>query len=44
MNEGLRASMITMNNNIIMVSAAVIFIFSMVVFILGVLLTTWKDD
>jgi ABC-2 type transport system permease protein len=43
-NEGLRASMITMNNNIIIVSATVIFVFSMVVFILGVLLTTWKDD
>lgn len=43
-NEGLRASMITMNNNVILVSAGVIFAFAMVVFILGIFVTTWKED
>ncbi|KYK26392.1 MAG: hypothetical protein AYK23_03095 [Candidatus Proteinoplasmatales archaeon SG8-5] len=43
-NEGLRASMITMNNSTILLSAGVILAFAIIVFILGVLLTTWKDD
>jgi ABC-2 type transport system permease protein len=43
-NEGLRASMITLDNSIILESAIVIGIFGMFVFVLGVILTSWKDE
>jgi len=43
-NEGLRSAMITLDNNIILESAVVIGIFGLCVFILGILLTSWKED
>jgi ABC-type multidrug transport system permease subunit len=43
-NEGLRASMITLDNNMILQNAVVIGIFGMAVFIVGVFLTSWKDE
>ena len=43
-NEGLRAAMISLDMNIILESAIVIGIFGLAVFILGVLLTSWKED
>lgn len=43
-NEGLRASMITLDGSIILESALVIGIFGAAVFILGVFLTSWKDE
>ncbi len=43
-NEGLRAAMIEIDMAAIGYNALVVFIFAMVVFILGVFLTTWKDD
>ena len=43
-NEGLRAAMVSLDMDIILESALVIGIFGLVVFILGVLLTSWKED
>jgi ABC-2 type transport system permease protein len=43
-NEGLRASMISLDMSIIMESAVVIGIFGIVVFVLGIFLTDWKED
>ncbi|MDO9538082.1 MAG: ABC transporter permease, partial [Thermoplasmata archaeon] len=43
-NEGLRAAMISLDNSIIFESAIVIGIFGLGVFILGVILTSWKDE
>ncbi len=43
-NEGLRSAMVDMNLNTIIESAVVIGVFGVVVFILGVLLTSWKED
>ncbi len=43
-NEGLRASMISLDMGVILESAIVIGVFGLGVFILGVLLTSWKDD
>ena len=43
-NEGLRAAMISLDMDIILESAIVIGIFGLAVFILGVLLTSWKED
>lgn len=43
-NEGLRASMVSLDMDIILESAIVIGIFGLVVFVLGVFLTSWKDD
>jgi len=43
-NEGLRAAMISLDSSIILESAVVISIFGLGVFILGVILTSWKDE
>ena len=43
-NEGLRAAMISLDMDIILESALVIGAFGLGVFILGVLLTSWKED
>ena len=43
-NEGLRASMITEEMGIITESLVIIIIVAIVIFILGVFLTSWKDD
>jgi ABC-2 type transport system permease protein len=43
-NEGLRSSMVTLNFNQAWIYAAVIGVFGIVVFILGVVLTSWKDE
>ncbi len=43
-NEGLRSSMITLNFNQAWFYAAVIGVFGIVVFILGVFLTPWKEE
>lgn len=43
-NEGLRSSMVTLNFSQAWLYAAVIGIFGVVIFILGVFLTSWKDE
>lgn len=43
-NEGLRSSMVTLNFSQAWLYAAVIGIFGIVIFILGVFLTSWKDE
>lgn len=43
-NEGLRAAMISLESSTILNSAVVIFVFAMIVFVLGVFLTSWKED
>ena len=43
-NEGLRASMISLDTGTIIDSAVVILVFAMAVFVLGVFLTSWKED
>lgn len=43
-NEGLRAGMISLEMDTIMVSAFVIFMFAAIVFVLGIFLTSWKED
>ena len=43
-NEGLRAAMISLDMGIILECTIVIGIFGLAVFILGVLLTSWKED
>ncbi len=43
-NEGLRAAMISLDMDIILESAIVIGIFGLAVFVLGVFLTSWKED
>jgi ABC-2 type transport system permease protein len=43
-NEGLRSSMVTLNFSQAWLYAAVIGIFGIVIFILGVFLTSWKED
>jgi ABC-2 type transport system permease protein len=43
-NEGLRSSMITLNFSQAWFYAAVIGIFAAVIFILGVFVTTWKEE
>jgi ABC-2 type transport system permease protein len=43
-NEGLRSSMVTLNFSQAWLYAAVIGIFGMVIFILGVFLTSWKEE
>jgi ABC-2 type transport system permease protein len=43
-NEGLRASMITQDMGIIVESFAVIVVVAVVIFILGVFITSWKED
>ena len=43
-NEGLRASMISLDMDIIMESAIAIGAFGLAVFVLGVILTSWKED
>ena len=43
-NEGLRAAMISLDMDIILECAIVIGIFGLAVFILGVLLTSWKEE
>jgi ABC-2 type transport system permease protein len=43
-NEGLRSSMVTLNFSQAWFHAAVIGIFAAIIFILGVFVTTWKDE
>jgi ABC-2 type transport system permease protein len=43
-NEGLRAAMISLDSGIILESAVIIGIFGLGVFVLGVVLTSWKDE
>jgi ABC-2 type transport system permease protein len=43
-NEGLRSSMVTLNFNQAWLYAAVIGIFGIIIFVLGVFLTSWKDE
>jgi ABC-2 type transport system permease protein len=43
-NEGLRNSMIYMNQNAALINGAVVIIFAAVFFISGVILTKWKED
>ncbi|MFO7618720.1 MAG: ABC transporter permease [Thermoplasmata archaeon] len=43
-NEGLRASMISLDMNVILESALVIGVFGIVVFVMGVFLTDWKEN
>jgi ABC-2 type transport system permease protein len=43
-NEGLRSSMVTLNFNQAWIYAAVIGIFGLIVFIMGVFLTSWKEE
>ena len=43
-NEGLRSSMVTLNFSQAWLYAAVIGIFGIVIFILGVFLTSWKEE
>ncbi len=43
-NEGLRAAMITLDEGTLMTSTVVLIILAIVIFILGVLLTSWKHD
>ena len=43
-NEGLRAAMVSLDMDIILECAIVIGIFGLAVFIMGIFLTSWKDD
>ncbi len=43
-NEGLRAAMISLDGSVILESALVIGAFGIAVFVLGVFLTSWKDE
>ncbi len=43
-NEGLRAAMISLDGSVIFESAVVIGAFGIAVFVLGVFLTSWKDE
>jgi ABC-2 type transport system permease protein len=43
-NEGLRSSMITQEMGIIIESLVIILIVAIIIFIMGVFLTSWKDD
>jgi ABC-2 type transport system permease protein len=43
-NEGLRNSMIYMNQNETLINGAVVIVFAAVFFIAGVILTKWKED
>jgi len=43
-NEGLRAAMISLDGGVILECAAIIGAFGIAVFVLGVLLTSWKDE
>lgn len=43
-NEGMRAAMITLDEGTLMTSSVVLVILAIVIFILGVLLTSWKHD
>jgi ABC-2 type transport system permease protein len=43
-NEGLRNSMIYMNQNLALINGGVVIVFAAVFFIAGVILTKWKED
>lgn len=43
-NEGTRAAMITLDNGTVYSSALVMIVFSVIVFLLGIYLTSWKED
>ena len=43
-NEGMRASMISLDGDIIIYNLLVILVVAIVIFVLGVLLTSWKED
>jgi ABC-2 type transport system permease protein len=43
-NEGLRASMVSVDNMAALRYAAVIGVFAAVVFILGIMITTWREE
>ncbi len=43
-NEGMRAAMITLDEGTLMTSTVILVVLAIVIFVLGVLLTSWKHD